>query len=192
MNLSPLPYPGQRDPVQQRRHWAGIALAAGRQGGGDDGVGRRVDRQVELAPGPPPAHAVFVAVPLAGAVDLQPGAVDHQGDRAIRQGGPQRWRQECRPPADRRVIGNRQVNAHEVQQRSEQPLGLAQRLVKHQPDHEGCLDRCLRVARLTAGRRSRRCRPGCDGLVADPQRQAATPLAQTTFALTASGGARLR
>src|SRR4051794_3988266 len=35
------------------------------------------DRQMELAPGPPSAHTMLVAVPFAGAVDLQTGAVDH-------------------------------------------------------------------------------------------------------------------
>lgn len=50
--------------IKQRADLGGVTVAGGRQPGGDDGVGGGIHREMELAPGPQAAHAVFVAAPL--------------------------------------------------------------------------------------------------------------------------------
>ncbi len=161
--------------VEQQPNLGRVAVVDGRQRGGDDGVGGRVDGQMEFSPGPAPAHAMLIAVPLADPVDLEPGAVNHQGDRPRWQCRGQHRRPARRAPTDRGVIGNRQIDVHEIQQRTEQPFGLAQRLMEDKPDHDRSFDRGVRVARLTARRHSRRCAPGGNRLLADPQRQTTAP-----------------
>jgi hypothetical protein len=65
--------------VKQRADLGRVAVVGGRQRGGDDGVGGRIDGQMEFSPGPAPTHAMLVTVPFAGPIDLQPRAVDPQG-----------------------------------------------------------------------------------------------------------------
>ena len=61
--------------------------------------------------------------------------------------------------------------------RAASPLGLPQRLVKHCPEDQRCLDCEVRVVRLTA-RRGPGCRPpSFNGIVTEPDRQRA-PLSQ--------------
>lgn len=82
------------DLVEQRPNLGGVAVVDGRQRGGDDGVGGRVDSQMEFSPGPAPAHAMLVAAPLAGPV---PGAVNHQIARLTAR----RHSRRCAPSGDR-------------------------------------------------------------------------------------------
>ena len=71
------------------------------------------------------------------------------------------------------MVGHRQIQPHQLEQRADQPLGLAQRLVKHCPQDQRCLDGEIRVARLTARRGPGRRPPRCDRLVPEPDRQRA-------------------
>ena len=59
----------------------GIAFFGGRQLRGKDFTALRIDREVELAPGPLATFTLLFGQPLAGAVHLQPGRVDHDMDR---------------------------------------------------------------------------------------------------------------
>src|SRR5918994_1523666 len=65
-------------------------------------------------------------------------------------------------------LRHRQVQPHQPEQRADQPFGLAQRLVKHCPQDQRCLDREVRVARLAARRGPRRRSPGSDRLLTEP------------------------
>ena len=72
------------------------------------------------------------------------------------------------------MIWYQQIQAHQPEQRSDQPFGLAQRLVKHCPEDQRCLDCEVRVARLTA-RRGPGCRPpSFNGIVTEPDCQRAS------------------
>jgi hypothetical protein len=63
---------GAGDLLEQGADQGGITLFGGGQLGGEDLAARGIDRQVELAPGPPATLAMLLGQPLAGAVYLQP------------------------------------------------------------------------------------------------------------------------
>jgi hypothetical protein len=71
------------------------------------------------------------------------------------------------------MIRHRQIQPHQLEQRADQPLGLPQRLVKHRPQDQRCLDREIRVACLSARRGPWRRPPRGDRLVREPDRQRA-------------------
>ena len=71
------------------------------------------------------------------------------------------------------MVRHRQIQPHQLEQRADQPLGLAQRLVKHCPQDQRCLDGEIRVARLTARRGPRRRPPRCNRFLREPDRQRA-------------------
>jgi len=73
------------------------------------------------------AGAVFLDQPLARAVQLQARTVDHQVDRPTAGAGLGRQLQALSPPAEGGVVGHRQVNAEQLEDRADQALGLAQR-----------------------------------------------------------------
>lgn len=117
------------DPIKQRPHLRGIVCILIGQALGDDLAAVGVERQMELAPSPAQSGAVLVFQPLTGALDLQSGAVDQHMQRAVRRmvlTSPGEPRLPClRPAAQRRMIGNRQVKTHQIEQREHQPLALA-------------------------------------------------------------------
>ena len=78
------------------------------------------------------------------------------------------------------MIRHRQIQPHQLEQGADQPLGLPQRLVKHCPQDQRCLDREIRVARLAARRGPRRRPPRGDRLFREPDRQRAA-LAQASL-----------
>src|SRR5512135_3515075 len=82
----------------------------------------RIDGQMELQPGATLGVAVLTDLPLAFAVDLQPGAVE---DQVERPGGPlgQRDADGRGPAAERAVIGDGQIEVHQVEERAGEPLG---------------------------------------------------------------------
>jgi hypothetical protein len=86
---------------------------------------------VQLAPGAPLAGAVFLDQPLARPTQLQPRAVDQQVDWAASRAGLRRQLEAPGPPAEGGEIWHRQVNAEQLEDRADQPLGLAQRQMEH-------------------------------------------------------------
>src|SRR4051812_8862101 len=123
---------------------------------------------------------------------LQPGTIDQQVDRSAGGAGLCRQLEAPSPPAEGGEIWYRQVEAEPLEDRADQPLGLAQRQVEHSPQRQSCRNREVEVVGLTARRRARRGFPGGDRLIREPHGQAAPLLAQAPLALTASGGAKLR
>jgi len=96
-----------RDLVEQGADQGAIADLVGGQFRGQDLVAVGINRQVKFAPSPATTLTVFLPLPLAGPLDLQPGGVDHDGNRfaARRQGRGEQ--QTGAPPGKRGVIRNR-------------------------------------------------------------------------------------
>ena len=94
---------------------------------------------------------MFLDPPLARTAELQAGAVDEQVKRAADL-QVRLHNQGSRPAAQGRMIGHRQVEAEQLQERADQPLCLPQTQVEDHPQCQRCLDRHGRIARLTTGR----------------------------------------
>jgi hypothetical protein len=71
------------------------------------------------------------------------------------------------------VVRHREIEAKQLQDGADQPLGLAQRQAEHRPQGQRRRDRQIGVAGLPAPGGTRRCRPGRDRLRREPHRQAA-------------------
>jgi len=147
------------------------------QNGSDDPAGHRVKADMQLAPGAPLAGPVFLDQPFARAAQLQAGTVDHQVDRPTGRAGLRRQLQALSPPAEGGKVWHRQVWAEQLEDRADQPLGLAQRQVEHRAQGQSSRDCQVRVVRLTARRRARRGFPGSDRFICEPHGQTA-PLPQ--------------
>ena len=148
------------DLVEQRAEFGGIVDLLAGQGRGDDRAGLRIDAQVQLPPGAAALGAMLLDQPFARPAQLHAGAVDQQVHRSARR---LRSHRQCPgSSAQCRMVRHRQIQPHQLEQRADQPLGLAQRLVKHCPQDQRCLDGEIRVARLTARRGPRRRPPSCD------------------------------
>src|SRR3712207_7033428 len=140
-----------------------------------DLAGLGIDGDVDLAPGPA-RPAMLLLVPLALAEQLQPGAVDHQMHRAVRDDlGP--------PPGEaattagkRRVVGDAQLLPEQPKYARGEALGLAQGEVEDEPQHQHQLDRRIRVPGLAAGRAPPWRLPPGDGGLVEPERQITAPL----------------
>ena len=65
--------------------------------------------------------------PFTFTEDSQTATVDDQVDRA-RVSAETQWNiKECAPPGERGVVWDIQVNVHELEDREQEPFGLAQR-----------------------------------------------------------------
>ena len=60
------------------------------------------------------------------------------------------------PSAEGREVRDRQIEAEQLEDRADQPLGLAQRQVEHRAQGQSSRDCQVRVVRLTARRGARR------------------------------------
>jgi len=114
------------DLVEQGGYLRGIIDVAVGQDGGDDPAAHRVEADVQLAPGTPPAGAVLLDQPLARAAQLQSRTVNQQVDRSASRAGLRRQLQGLGPPAEGGEIGHRQVEVKQLEDRADQSLGLAQ------------------------------------------------------------------
>ena len=129
------------DLVEQRFHLRGVAGILVGHDMSDDLAAVGIQRQMQLSPSPPRPGAVLLFQPLAGAVDLEPGAVDEDMD------GPFSWnpatlpffrRSPCAcPTAQRRMIGHGEIQSHQLQHRCQQALRLAQPQAEHQAQRSG-------------------------------------------------------
>src|SRR3954447_17337757 len=89
------------DPVEQGADLRGVIDVAVGQEGGDDPAGHRVEADVQLAPGAPPAGAMFLDQPLARPVQLQSRTVDQQVDRFTGGAGLRQQFQHLSSPANK-------------------------------------------------------------------------------------------
>ena len=163
--------------IQQRTYLGGIINIAVGQDGGDDPAAHRVEADVQLAPGTPLAGAVFLPPPLARAAQPQARTIDQQVDRSTGRAGLRRQFQALSPPAEGGVVGHRQVEAEQLEDRADQALGLTQRQVEHCAQRQGCGNRKVGVVGLTARRGAWRGVPSRDRFIRKPHGQTA-PLTQ--------------
>ena len=91
---------------QKFRNNRRVVAAVGRLFRGDDLLGFNVRRNVEFTPSSAFASSVFVNLPFAFALDLQPGAVDHNVKRTALAVHLERNVQRFRTFAKGRIIGN--------------------------------------------------------------------------------------
>jgi hypothetical protein len=127
---------------------------------------------MQHSPGPAPLGAVLLRQPLARAAELQPRAVHQQ----VHRRAPRlrsRHLQRLGAAAQGRVIRPREIETEQLQDRADQPFGLAQRQAEHRPQRQRCHDRQAGVARLTASAGAWLSSPGRDCLRREPHRQAA-------------------
>ena len=160
------------DPVEQGADLRAVIYIVGGQQRGDDPPRASVHAEVQLAPRPAHPRAVPLVQPLAGAAQLQSGAVDEQVEgpdpglvrgRDFHGGGPS---------AQRAVVGDGEVEPEQAHDRADQPLGLAQGGPKYclqgQGGHAG-------VGRLPAPCRPRLGFPDRDRFPGESHRQASAP-----------------
>src|SRR5215207_907862 len=133
---------------------------------------------MKLAPSPLAPLAMRLDQPLACAVDLQPGRVDHDVNRPARLGSCQRRRerQARAAPGKRGVVGYTNTDIEQGRERAQQALSLPPRPTKGQAQQVPGLDRHVRVVAgspplARAGRV-----PGRKRLGRDPDREAAALL----------------
>ncbi len=82
--------------------------------------------------------------------------------------------QRLRPAAERGVVRDGQIEPEQVDDGTDQPLGLPQRQMEYGPERQRRQDRHGRIPALPALGCARLGRPGCDRLVRKPHRQAAS------------------
>ena len=80
------------------------------------------------------------------------------------------------------MIRHGQIETEELEDRADQPLGLAQRQPEHRPERQGCADRQRRVMRLAASCCTRLSPPSRNGFLGEPDRETAS-LTQTGVVL---------
>ncbi len=169
-----------RDLVEQAIDLGTVVHLLSRERGGDDLTRFGIEADVQLAPRPARAGAVFLDQPLARPTQLQPRAVHQQvqgcGLAAGTGAGP-RWlrhRERRRPAAERRMVRHAQRQPEQVHDGADQALGLPERQAEHGAQRERRQDRQGRIPGLPAAGRAWLSRPRCDCLVAEPHRQAPT------------------
>ena len=72
------------------------------------------------------------------------------------------------------MIGDRQIEAEQMQERADQSFGLPKGQMEDDAQRQGHLDRHSRIPRLAARRGARRCLPRRNGIVAEPDGQTTT------------------
>jgi hypothetical protein len=131
---------------QRFSHRRVSGVAAGKREG-QDLTRPGVDGKVELAPRAA-LLAVLVPAPLTRAMEGQAGAVQHEIDRRL---PPRRIHVDRHRPWPSRqggVVGDRQYQAHQLEETAHEPLGLAQRQAEQARQHEHRLDRQVREPSL--------------------------------------------
>ena len=83
-----------------------------------------VDANMKLSPSATFGRPVLFKQPFIRSAQLQPGAVDDQMKLAHSSSPAGLNRQSTRPPAERRMIGDRQIDPQHSQDRANQPFAL--------------------------------------------------------------------
>ena len=96
-----------------------------------------INRQVQFSPATAGLCPMLFFQPLAGALDLQPGAVDQHVKRCIwRSPSLDSWHPGSCPPTECRVIGHRQIQSHQRKHRTQKPFALAQSQAEYDTQHQ--------------------------------------------------------
>ena len=109
-----------------------------------------VDPKVELAPDPPLGATMLASVPLAFALDLDPGAVDQQVERALRPTVGDVDGQGLLTPGQRAEVRHRPVEANQPQQALDEPGRLPECHAEKNLHRQAGLNSSVTVGLLTA------------------------------------------
>ena len=140
----------------------------------DDRAAVGVNAKVQLAPGAAFRSSMFFKQPFARSAQLQPRAVDDQVKVARFRSPVGLSRQSARPPAQRRMIGDGQVDFQHSHDRANQPFALAERQSKHRSQCQRCFNGEIGIMRLAAPRRPGLRLPTRQRFFGEPDRQAST------------------
>jgi hypothetical protein len=128
------------DLIKEVYQFRDVADIIGRQFHRDEFMRVGIDTEMQLAPPAAGPEAVLLIEPFALAVNLQHGAIDQQMQRICAVNSPRQDRQAATAAAQCGVIGDGDVDLEHIDDRSEQTLGLSQRLVEYQAEREARLD----------------------------------------------------
>jgi hypothetical protein len=98
----------------------------------DDSLRIGVDGEMQFAPASARPGPVLLVKPFAFAVDLHTFTVDKQMQRLVRPNALQQNLQLVATPTERGVVGDPDLDAEQIRDRSQRTLGLTQRLTQHQ------------------------------------------------------------
>ncbi len=110
-----------------------------------------VNADMKLSPGAAFDRPVLFKQPFASAAQFQSGAVDDQVKIAGLVSPGRFHRQSTRPPAQRRMVRDGQVDLQHSHDRTNQPFALAKRQSKHRSQSQRGFDGKVRIMTLTAG-----------------------------------------
>ena len=105
--------------------------------------------------------------------NLQPCGIDDQVDRAVVGSGQGRHRNDLVPARECGVVRGLEVEAHQAEQRVQEPLGLAERQAEDDPQGQRGPDREVRVPPLASAKTVLRCYPRGNCILAQPDRDVA-------------------
>ena len=129
---------------------------------------------MQFAPGAAFRSSMFFEQPFAGSAQFQPRAVNDQVQVARSNPRPFGNRQSARPPAQRRMIRDGQVDLQHSHDRANQPFALAKRQSKHRSQCQSSLNGEIGIVRLAARRGSGLRLPTSQRFVGEPNREAST------------------
>lgn len=162
-----------RDLIEQLGQHGRVADLAGGELGSADFQGFLVDPDVDLAPDPALRAAMLTGIPLAFALDLDPGAIDQQVQGAVRAAVGNVHLQGLLAPRQRAEVWHGPVQADQPQQALDKPRGLPERHAKEDLHSEAGLDRGIAVVAPSTTLAGRRRFPDHGGVEPDRQRAAA-------------------
>ena len=105
--------------------------------------------------------------------NLQPCGIDDQVDRAVVGSGQGRHRNDLVPARECGVVRGLEVEAHQAEQRVQEPLGLAERQAEDDPQRQRGPDREVRVPPLASAKTVLRWYPRGNCILAQPDRDVA-------------------
>jgi hypothetical protein len=108
-----------------------------------------IHAEVNLAPPPVRSDTVFPIEPFAFAVNFETRAVDKKMKWLVAVDVNRQYRQTAAASTEGGVIRNGDVDPEHIGDRTKQPFSLTERLVEHQAEREGGLNRDRRIDRLT-------------------------------------------
>src|SRR4051812_34802666 len=164
-----------RDLVEQGANLGAVIHVVGGQRRRDDPARVSIHTEVELTPRTASSRAMLLDQPLPGPAELQPRAVHQQMNGLGLAARPRpRHLQGLGSAAQGGMVGNRESEAEQTDDRPDQAFGLAQRQAEYGLEGQRRRDRQIRIVRLTARRGARLGLPSRNCRLREPHRQAPT------------------
>jgi hypothetical protein len=134
----------------------------------DDLAAAGVNANMQFAPRAPLRGSMLFKQPFARATQLQPGAVDDQVQVARFNSRPLVNRQSARPPTERRMVGNGQINRQHLHDRGDQSLALTESQPKNRPQNQSGFNGEIGIDDSAAERLVGLCSPTSQGFFREP------------------------